>query len=62
MACVSGPSAIHACSRLESSPPWTAGTTDDEWDGTWLDVEVSSEALITAAGDLMRDLAHFPQR
>ncbi len=48
--------------RLEARPPWAAEVSNDDWDGIWLEFEMSREGLATAATDLRDELKRYPQR
>ena len=48
--------------RLEARPPWAAEVSNDDWDGIWLEFEMSREALATAATDLRDELKRYPER
>jgi hypothetical protein len=56
------PPVVRVTFRLESKPPWAAEVTDDDWDGTWLDFETSTEALAIAAANLKMDVERYPTR
>jgi hypothetical protein len=47
--------------ELESRPPWFFADTAS-MDDLWIDLRVDSDDLRSAAEDLRRDLAMFPQR
>jgi hypothetical protein len=46
--------------RLESRPA-SAGD-DEDWDGTWIDLDADADALEAAAQDLQANLHRFPRR
>ncbi len=56
------PPTVRVTFRLEARPPWADELIDDDWDGIWLEFDVSPETLATAASDLRNELRQYPER
>jgi hypothetical protein len=48
--------------RLEARPPGAGDVSEDDWDKHFIDLELSRQALMSAASDLRDQLKRYPQR
>ena len=56
------PPVVRVAFRLEARPPWAAEAADEDEDGSWLEFEMSKEALDRAVRDLRNELRRYPER